>query len=143
MPEVLLKHGLDKALSRYCNNISNSQSLTIQYDSWGEIKRYRDSFELSVYRIVQELLNNIVKHSKATHAIVQVNGQDNILSITIEDNGVGFNQDNGTGTGMGLGSLRSRVNAMNGKIEVEGEPGSGVSAYLEFETTGVEKEVLV
>jgi signal transduction histidine kinase len=132
MPEVLLQHGLDKALNRYCNSISNKNTLTIQYDSWGEINRYKESFELSVYRIVQELINNIIKHSKATQAIVQVNQQENILSITIEDNGVGFQQKDQK-DGMGLKSLQSRIKAMNGRMELETGSGSGVSAYLEFD----------
>jgi signal transduction histidine kinase len=140
MPEVLLQHGLDKALSRYCNSISNKSMLSVQYDSWGEINRYKDSFELSVYRIVQELINNILKHSKATQAIVQVSQQENILSITIEDNGVGFHQKNQK-DGMGLNSLQLRIKAMNGRMELETGSGSGVSAYLEFDVTGLIIEI--
>ncbi|HET7899092.1 MAG TPA: histidine kinase, partial [Flavisolibacter sp.] len=82
MPEVLLQHGLDKALRRYCNNVS-SASLQVHYYFVGEEQRYVDSFELSVYRIVQELLNNIFKHSKATEASVQLSVQDSLLSISI------------------------------------------------------------
>ncbi len=138
MPETLVKHGLDVALRRYCQNISNEKALVVQYDSWGDIKRYKDSFELSVYRIVQELLNNIMKHSHADRAIVQVSQRDTILLTTIEDNGVGFNRNEIKSDGMGLHSLQSRVQAINGKLEVEAEVGSGVSAYLEFETSGLE-----
>lgn len=144
MPEVLIVHGLDEALRRYCNNISNDKVLSVQYDFWGDTCRYKSSFELSVYRIVQELLNNIIKHSRASSAIVQMSHQNNILSITIEDNGIGFRQDNQDG--MGVQSLKSRVRAMNGRIELESENGGGVSAYLEFETAGLveaEKEVTV
>jgi signal transduction histidine kinase len=139
MPEVLLQHGLDKALNRYCNNITNSRILKIQYDSWGEIDRFTDSFELSVYRIVQELINNIIKHSKATQAIVQLTQQENLLSISIEDNGVGFS-NNTSKDGMGLRSLQSRIKAMNGKLEVESSDQSGVNAYLEFEIADLKKE---
>ena len=80
MPEVLLQHGLDKALQRYCSNISN-KSLEVHYFFVGEEQRFTDSFELSVYRIVQELLNNIFKHSKATEATVQLSIQENVLAI--------------------------------------------------------------
>jgi signal transduction histidine kinase len=142
MPEVLLQHGLDKALSRYCSNINNSKILHIQYDSWGEIGRFTDSFELSVYRIVQELLNNIIKHSKATQAIVQLTQQNDLLAISIEDNGIGFSNE-GTQDGMGLRSLQSRIKAMNGKLEVESSEQRGVSAYLEFELAGLKKEAAV
>jgi signal transduction histidine kinase len=140
MPEVLLQHGLDEALRRYCNNVNNSKVLQIQYDSWGEIGRFIDSFELSAYRIVQELVNNIIKHSKATQAMVQLSQQDDLLSISIEDNGVGFSNNETAKDGMGLRSLQSRIQAMNGKLEVESSQQSGVSAYLEFEIADLKKE---
>lgn len=134
MPEVLLQHGLDEALRRYCNNISNSSRLNLQYDAIRDTPRFIESFELSVYRIVQELLNNIVKHSKATEAIVQLSYQHGLLAIAIEDNGIGISKEDGSKDGMGLRSLQSRVKAMNGKIEFESSSGEGFNAYLEFET---------
>ncbi len=143
MPEVLMQHGLDEALNRYCNNLNNSRTLQIQYDSWGSIDRFNDGFELSVYRIVQELLNNIVKHSKASQAIVQLSQQDDILSISIEDNGVGFVAEQAVSDGMGLKSLKSRIKAMNGKIEMHTADQSGVSAYLEFEVAELKKRVKI
>ena len=142
MPEVLLQHGLDEALRRFCNNVNNSRTLQMQYDSWGEINRFDDGFELSVYRIVQELVNNIIKHSKATQAMVQLNQRDDLLTLSIEDNGIGFSQTNES-EGMGLQSLQSRIKAMNGKLEIESSEQSGVSAYLEFEISALKKEIAV
>jgi signal transduction histidine kinase len=139
MPEVLLQHGLDEAIRRYCNNVTNSRKLLVQYDSIGEVGRFVDSFELSVYRIVQELLNNIVKHSRASEAIVQITSQQQFLSITIEDNGIGLSNDHQQKDGIGLKSLQTRVKAMNGKIEFDSAAGQGLNAYLEFETAGLEK----
>lgn len=136
MPEVLLQHGLDKALRRYCNNIS-SASLQVRYYFIGEEQRYVGSFELSVYRIVQELLNNIFKHSRATEASVQLSVQDAVLSISIEDNGIGFAKQPVQTGGMGLDSLKHRIHALNGNIEVNAETGGGVNAYLEFDTAGL------
>ena len=140
MPEVLLQHGLDEAIRRYCNNVTNSSKLLVQYDCIGEMDRFFDSFELSVYRIVQELLNNIVKHSKASEAVVQITYQSQLLSITIEDNGIGLSKDVNAKEGMGLKSLQSRVKAMNGKIEFDSSTGQGLNAYLEFETVGLTKK---
>jgi len=142
MPEVLLQHGLDEALRRYCNNVNNSRTLQLQYDSWGEISRFADNFELSVYRIVQELILDIIKHSKATQALVQLNQHDELLTLSIEDNGIGFSKTNGS-EGMGLQSLQSRIRAMNGKLEIESSEQSGVSAWLEFEIASLKKEIAV
>ncbi|WP_300600901.1 tetratricopeptide repeat protein [Niabella sp.] len=143
MPEVLLQHGLDIALNRYCNSINNSRGLQIQYDSWGAIDRFSDSFELSVYRIVQELLNNIIKHSKAKQAMVQLTQQNGLLSISIEDDGVGFEKEAHASDGMGLKSLQRRIEAMNGKIEMQGSGEAGVVAYLEFEVSHLKREITI
>jgi signal transduction histidine kinase len=141
MPEVLLQHGLDKALRRYCNNIS-SEALQVHYYFIGEEQRYVESFELSVYRIVQELLNNIFKHSKATEASVQLSVQNTLLSISIEDNGIGFPKQPSQTGGMGLDSLKHRIHALNGNLELSAETGSGVNAYLEFDTAGLRRTAI-
>lgn len=143
VPEVSLQHGLDQALLRYCLSISNTSALVVQYDSFGMIGNFVDSFELSVYRIVQELLNNILKHSMATQAFVQLSQQNDILSITIEDNYVGDSYQQLDPEGMAVKSLQSRIKAINGKIEWEFCEENGVSAYLEFETANLQKEVFV
>jgi signal transduction histidine kinase len=139
MPEMLLANGLDEALRRYCANVSN-EKLAIQYDSWGTIKRLKAGFELSVYRIVQELINNMTKHSNASQAIVQVSANQNILSLTIEDNGTGFDTSVPR-KGMGIQSIDSRIRTMNGKMKIDSEPGEGVSVYLEFNTSGLDANV--
>ena len=136
MPEVLLKHGLDEALKRYCNNISSHNKLIVEYDSWGEIKRYKNSFELSIYRIIQELVANIIKHSKATRALVQISVQDHILSVDIEDNGIGI-EPGGNADGMGLHSLERKIKTMDGKLHTISSTNAGFGIYMEFDTTNV------
>lgn len=140
MPELLLQHGLDEALRRYCCNISNNSTLVVRYDSWGELKRYKSSFELSVYRIVQELVNNIVKHAQASEAVVQFHCDEKVLYVTVEDNGIGFSNGQSQKEGMGLSNLHARIKAMNGQIELNAVTGQGVNVYLEFETAGMEKK---
>ncbi|MCU7550711.1 sensor histidine kinase [Chitinophagaceae bacterium LB-8] len=139
MPEVLLQHGLDRALQRYCTNIS-STSLQVHYFFIGEEQRFVGSFELSVYRIVQELLNNIFKHSKATEATVQLSIQETVLSVSIEDNGIGLTKQPAQSSGMGLESLKRRISALNGNMELSTDEGGGVNAYLEFSTEGLERD---
>jgi signal transduction histidine kinase len=131
MPEVLLEKGLDGALLRYCQSIS-SNKLQFTYASVGEAKRFTPNFELSLYRIIQELIGNIMKHSGASTALVQRSFRDKLLSFTIEDNGKGFNTHQ-QGKGTGLQSIQKRVRSMNGTIDLSSEPGKGTSIYLEFE----------
>jgi signal transduction histidine kinase len=112
--------------------------LQVHYFFVGEEQRFTDSFELSVYRIVQELLNNVFKHSKATEATVQLSIQENVLSVSIEDNGVGLSKQ-AQSNGMGLELLKRRVRTLNGNMELSTETGGGVNAYLEFGTEGVHR----
>lgn len=130
MPEILMQYGLDEAINRFCNSISNKQLLQIQYAAYGTIGRFVLSFELTVYRIVQELLNNIVKHSKATVASVQLSMHDDFLSISIEDNGVGFDKNKSLPSGTGLNSLKQRIQAMNGTLEIDAQQEQGVTAFI-------------
>jgi len=143
LPEILMQHGLEKAINKYCNNISNDSFLTVRFYSLGGVERYALNFELAVYRIVQELLNNIIKHAKATEVLVQLGVQHNVLFITVEDNGIGFNASNVSSEGTGLKSLQARVKALNGKIDITSEVGEGVSAHLEFDITIMKEQVAI
>jgi len=135
MPETLYRLGLGEALQAFCNNISYSGTLQVSFYSTGEIGRFKPNFELSVYRIVQELVNNIIKHSRANEALVQLSQHDSLLAITVEDNGVGFNQQSAQQRGNGLTSLQSRIRALNGNIAIDAARGQGTTAYIEFDVS--------
>ena len=130
MPELLLERGLDEAMKRYCQTISNAK-IQVLYASVGTVKRFSPNFELSLYRILQELIGNILKHSGASSAFVQSSFQDKVLNFTIEDNGIGFNPQLVT-KGTGLSSIQKRVISMNGTIDIWSKPGNGTIIYLEF-----------
>lgn len=141
MPEMLTRYGLAEALQIFCKNISHAQTLQISFYGTGNIRRFKPNFELSVYRIVQELVNNIIKHSRATSALVQLSQHGQLLTITVEDNGVGFDQQSTGKNGMGLSSLQSRIRALNGSLEIDAAKGQGTTAYIEFDTERLEVEV--
>ena len=90
------------------------------------------STEVLIYRIAQELLNNIVKHANATEALVQLMRHDNNLNLTIEDNGIGFNIEQiDTTKGAGLSNVRSRVDYLKGHFDIQSNPGKGTSVHIE------------
>lgn len=134
LPEVLMQNGLEKALQKYCANISNDQLLLVRFYSLGNVARYSHNFELALYRIVQELLNNIIKHARATEVLVQIGVDGTILFVTVEDNGVGFALSKNASDGIGLKSLETRIEALNGKMDISSQAGEGVSIHIEFET---------
>ena len=133
MPEVLMKLGLVAALQDACSNISAGKLLQVKLQQYGMEKRLNISTEIMLYRIVQELLNNIIKHAKATEAIVQFNKNENKLIVTVEDNGRGFNmKEVDDKNHAGLDTIRSRVNYLNGNISIESQQEIGTTIMMEF-----------
>jgi signal transduction histidine kinase len=133
MPEVLLKLGLPNALQDLCNNISASRLIQVSLQIHGMEKRLNAGTEIMLYRIVQELLNNIVKHAHATEAIVQFIQDGKQLSVTVEDNGRGFNTtDADIQKKAGIESVKSRVDYLNGKISFESSNNLGTTVMMDF-----------
>lgn len=85
---------------------------------------------LSVYRIIQELVTNTLKHANATEILIQINTEVNELVIQYEDDGIGFDKDNLKRTGMGLENIKSRVNYMHGNIIIDSSKGEGMSVLI-------------
>jgi len=132
MPEALVKLGLMQAVQDYCEGVNESDQLRVNCEIHGLEKRLDPTTEIIVYRIIQELLNNIVKHAQATEALVQVMRQDDQLSITVEDNGRGFDPNSVSAThGAGLNNVRSRVDYLKGEMDLRSEPGKGCSIHIE------------
>ena len=133
MPEVLMKLGLIDGLKDMCNNINAGKLINISLQAYGMDKRLNSATEIMLYRIVQELLNNIMKHAQATEAIVQFNQEGNRLMVTVEDNGRGFNvNQSDNNKHAGLDSVESRVKYLHGKFSIESEKDLGTTVIMEF-----------
>lgn len=127
---VLLKFGLAFAVHDMCQKYSNSE-ISLHSDDDG-IKRYDQDFEIKVYNIIEELVNNILKHSKATNATIMLSHRENdMLSIRISDDGVGFdikkakNKD-----GLGLSHINARIKVMKGVFNIVSSKGNGTSIFM-------------
>ena len=133
MPEMLTKFGLDEALKEYCNTINATQLLAVKYQSLGMDIRVDKSTEIIIYRIIQELLNNVMKHAVATEVMVQLIKGDGRFSIMVEDNGKGFDTALlKSSKGAGLTSIRSRVDYLKGRLDIHSEQGKGTLVNIEF-----------
>ncbi len=135
LPETLLRMGLDEALKEHSRTITESKLLHIEYESIGIESRLEASSELAIYRVVQELINNIIRHANATHALIQLHQHHNTLSITIEDNGHGFDAKNTQKDGIGLANIKSRINFLNGSLNIKSDKEKGTSVYIEIQLT--------
>jgi two-component system NarL family sensor kinase len=134
MPEALVKFGLDTALQDFCNDVNQSGALKVNYQSIGLKEGVIDQTTgITIYRIVQELLNNSIKHAAATSAIVQVSKTDGLLSVTVEDDGKGFDTAIlKQSKGIGWTNIQNRVEFLKGKLDVNSQEGKGVSVLIEL-----------
>lgn len=134
MPEALVKFGLDTALRDFCNDINQSGSLKLQYQSSGlENVVIESNTAITVYRIVQELVNNVLKHAGATTTVVQIIKNETGIAITVEDDGKGFDTAIlQRAKGIGWSNIHSRVDYLNGKMDIESTPHKGTSVLIEL-----------
>ncbi len=134
MPESLVKFGLDSALKDFCNEITKSGALMVNYQSFHlEDMALEQTFAINIYRIVQELINNTLKHASAKRAIVQLSYSGDLLSLTVEDDGRGFNTDLIYATsGMGWRNIEHRIEFLKGKLDINSHNDNGTSVHIEF-----------
>jgi len=131
MPTLLVRFGLLYALEDLCEKTSNSK-IKIAFNSNIAIKkRYNEDFEMKLYFIIAELLNNIIKHSDANSANIMINEIENILSIDVSDDGKGFIDNKlETNEGFGINQIRARINNMKGEFSINSILNKGTSINL-------------
>jgi signal transduction histidine kinase len=132
MPESLVKYGLVDASKNFCDDINNSHQIRVVFESIHFDVVLEKAKEVIAFRIIQELVNNAIKHSKGTQVIVQLSSSEGWISLIVEDNGKGLAQESYSNKGMGLESLNNRVQYLKGKMDVRSEVGKGLSVLIEF-----------
>lgn len=128
-PAVLGQFGLEAAFHDIGNSLSN-KSLKIRCVVANLPKDLDKNLQIVLYRIAQELANNILKHAKATSASLLLRNEDDTLILTAEDNGVGFDPDKLPAKGIGLSSIQDRVKLLNGSCSLSSSPGQGTSVEV-------------
>ncbi len=133
MPEALVKFGLNEALRDFCNSIQTSSGLKVVYQQLGQNRKLPNTPEVFTYRIIQELVNNALKHANATQIIVQLNVNTHKLTITVEDDGIGFDTNKiANSKGAGMDNIKYRVQYFNGTLDIVTAPGNGTSVNIEL-----------
>jgi signal transduction histidine kinase len=132
MPEALVRFGLDTALKDYCYDLNQGGALQVNYQSIGLADNNPDqTTAINIYRIVQELIGNTLKHATSKTAIVQVTKTDKLLAVTVEDDGKGFDTTQQS-KGIGWTNIQHRVDFLKGKLDIRSAPGKGTSVHIEF-----------
>ena len=132
MPESLIYMGLQPALSDLCKSL-NSEKTSVDFEAFNLRDTYEQALQITVYRIIQELLTNAIKHAEAQSVMVQCSENENRLYITVEDDGKGFDPTSvEQKDGIGLSNIRNRVNLLQGTVEISSRPGEGTTFSIEI-----------
>lgn len=118
MPTSIEEFGLVESLNQHCRKLNLTQKTEIDFQTFGVYRLLSKKHEAALYRIVQELLNNIIKHAEATQALVQINFHENEISVSVEDDGKGFDTTLAH-EGIGLKNIRSRVQSIQGELDIK------------------------
>ncbi len=129
-PTALRELGLVSAIKDLINRFSGERYPEIDFQYYNVPENLDRLFALSLYRIIQELLHNTIKHAQASEIIIQINRQDDELVVSFEDDGIGFNPDRLKRKGMGLDNIKSRVNYLKGTLSIDSEIGKGSSFII-------------
>lgn len=128
---VIAQKGLIPAIKDLAKNVSVTNKIQIDVRSSDIEARIPNSLEITIFRITQELINNIVKHSNAQEASISITFFEGVLSLIVEDNGIGFllNKEN---SGMGIQSIEKRIEALEGTFEIDSVKGRGTTILIDI-----------
>ena len=132
MPEALVKFGLKSAVEDFCETLQSSSNCKIMYQQLGADRDLGNIANVNIYRIIQELVNNAVKHANAKQIIVQLTKLPAKVLLSVEDDGEGFDVNNPDALpGIGLTNINNRVQYLNGKIDVSSKKDEGTAFNIE------------
>lgn len=120
LPKKFSQNNFLEVLESYLKNISEASKIKISYIPYPkkEINELDENIQIEVFKIIQELLTNTIKHAKASEVEIQLNYIENILNVMFEDNGIGFETKNNS-KGIGFINLENRIKKLNGSFAID------------------------
>ena len=131
---VMSDQGLLPAIKKMANTITETGALEVAIEDFGLGERMENSLELSIFRMVQELVANAIKHAEATKVNIQLTQHEDTLNIIVEDNGKGFDRSklDKNKSGMGLTNIEKRVEHLEGNFTVDSIVGKGTAILIDI-----------
>ncbi|SFI84522.1 tetratricopeptide repeat-containing sensor histidine kinase [Myroides guanonis] len=129
MPETLKNLGLEIALKELCESMNNKH-FSIQFEAFNISENIPFQTQLALYRITQESISNVIKYAQAQNVIVQISQNEKTISLTIEDDGIGFNKSE-INYGLGIKNIENRVRLINGTLDIISKKGEGTTINVE------------
>jgi PAS domain S-box-containing protein len=133
MPRTLSEEGFYASLRSFADKLEFTRAIQVNFGNKMPDKRYDSSTEVILYRIMQELINNTIKHAQADNIFINFKEVGNQLIIDYRDDGKGFNTNKTDLTGLGLKNIRDRVKSLNGNIVFSSKEGEGTEVHLKID----------
>jgi len=134
MPDSISRFGLIGAIKAHSERISKTGLVTINFNHHADIKKLNGDLEVTLFRVVKELINNTLKHAKADTININLDREENLIVLKFNDNGQGFDVESTLSQnlqkGLGLSNLISRVKAINGTFKIDSKKGYGTSVLI-------------
>ncbi len=132
MPNTLIKLGLASAVREFITKLGNAPTLKVDLEIVGLDTRLDNQVETVLYRVIQEIVNNIIKHAQASQISMQLIRHETELNVMIEDNGIGFDSSKlDTFDGMGLKGIQTRIEFLNGSVHFDSSIGRGTTVIID------------
>ncbi|MFN8116642.1 MAG: sensor histidine kinase [Bacteroidia bacterium] len=133
MPNTLIKLGLGSAVREFITKLGNAPNLKIDLEIVGLDTRLENQVETVLYRVIQEIVNNIIKHAKASHISMQLIRHETEMNVMIEDNGIGFDTSKLENfEGIGLKGIQTRIEFLNGSVHFDSSIGRGTTVIIDI-----------
>lgn len=129
---VLTQFGLYAAVESMRDAINSSRKIKMTVINSGMESRLKSETEITLFRVIQELVTNVIRHAQTDEIFVQFVGSNDRLNIIVEDHGVGFDKDNIKSEGIGLNNLKERINNIGGEFTIDSIPGEGTTIIIDI-----------
>ena len=131
-PPVLDALGLKVAMQTYCSEFTRRTHLPVIFEAEESLPELPDAYKITLYRTLQEALTNVIKHAQASQVWVDLSMDDDRVTLTIQDNGIGIGEEKSGSNGIGLAGLRERITIAGGSLTVSSTPRRGTILSAQF-----------
>jgi signal transduction histidine kinase len=131
-PPVLDALGLKVAMQTYCTEFTRRTHLPVIFEADSSLPQFPDVYSITLYRVLQEALTNIIKHAQASQVWVDLSVEDEVVNLTVQDNGIGFGAEKPQSNGIGLRGLHERITVAGGTLNINSTPKHGSILSAQF-----------
>jgi PAS domain S-box-containing protein len=138
-PRIIKDFGLVKAVESFCKKIDRTNTIKIKFETTDVDEKFEEALEMLLYRIITELINNTIKHAKASKIEIYLERFDDILQMTYLDDGIGFDKEkvlSSSSGGIGLKNIISRLHSVKGTYQIHSKPDVGTLVVIEIKLEG-------